>query len=53
MRVGQGHLAAKKWHHRLSEADALGESAITAAIIEDPDLHDHVAKGLYEAELSA
>ena len=52
MRIGQGHLAAKKWRRGLSEADALGPDAIMAAIIEDADLHDHVAKGLYEAKLS-
>ncbi len=51
MRIGQGHLSANKWHRGLSEAQALGEAAITAAIIDDPDLHDHVAKGLYEAKL--
>jgi hypothetical protein len=53
MRIGQGHLAAKKWHHGLSEAEMLGNNAITAAIIDDPDLHDHVTKGLYEAGLVA
>lgn len=53
MRIGQGRLAAKKWHRGLTEAEALGDSAITAAIIDDPDLHDHIAKGLYEAKLSA
>lgn len=53
MRIGQGHLAAKKWHRGLTEAEALGESAITAAIVDDPDLHDHLAKGLYEAKLSS
>lgn len=51
MRKGQGDLAAKKWHRGLSEASLLGEEAIAAAIIENPDLHDHVMKGLYEAEL--
>jgi hypothetical protein len=29
----------------------LGEETITAAIVEDPDLHDHLTKGLYEAKL--
>ena len=53
MRIGQGHLAAKKWHRGLSEADLLGDQAITAAMIEDADLHDHVMKGLYEAKLAA
>lgn len=53
MRIGQGHLAAKKWHRGLSEAEALGENAITAVIIDDADLHDHITKGLYEAGLSS
>ena len=53
MRVGQGHLAAKKWRRGLSEAERIGESAMTAAIIDDPDLHDHLAKGLYETKLSS
>jgi hypothetical protein len=52
MRIGQGHLAAKKWHRGLSEAQTLGQDAITAAIVDDADLHDHLAKGLYEANLS-
>jgi hypothetical protein len=53
MRIGQGHLAAKKWHRGLSEAELLGAEAITAALIDDSDLHDHLTKGLYEAKLSS
>ncbi len=53
MRIGQGHLAARNWHRGLSEAEALDETAITAAIIDDPDLHDHLAKALYEAKLAS
>jgi len=53
MRVGQGHLATKQWHRGLYEAEALGENTVTAAIIEDADLHGHLAKGLYEAGLSS
>lgn len=53
MRIGQGHLAAKKWDHGLSEAEMLGDNATKAAIIDDPDLHDHVSKGLYEVNLAA
>jgi len=53
MRVGQGHLAAKKWHRGVSEAEALGENTVTATIIEDADLHDHLTKGFYETKLSA
>ena len=52
MRIGQGHLAAKKWHRGLSEAALLGDQTIMAAIIEDADLHDHIMKGLYEAKPS-
>jgi hypothetical protein len=52
MRIGQGHLAAKKWHRGLSEAEALGQDVITAALMGDVDLHEHLAKGLYEAKLS-
>lgn len=52
MRIGQGHLAAKRWHRGLSEAEALGENTVTEAIIDDADLHDHLAKGLYEAKIS-
>ncbi len=53
MRVGQGQLAAQKWHRGLSEAAALGDATVTATIIEDVDLHDHVLKGLYEANVSS
>jgi len=53
MRIGQGHLAAKKWHRGLSEAEMLAGDTITAAIIEDSDLHDHLTKGLYEAKLAS
>lgn len=53
VRIGQGDLAAKKWHRGLSEASLLGDETIAAAIIEDPDLHDHIMKGLYEAELAS
>lgn len=53
MRIGQGQLAAKKWHRGLTEADALGDSATIAAIVDDPDLHDHLAKGLYETKLAS
>jgi len=51
MRIGQGHLAAKKWHRGLTEAEALGDEAATAAVLDDPDLHDHLVKGLYELNL--
>jgi hypothetical protein len=52
MRLGQGDLAAKKWHRGLSEAELLGEETIAAAILENPDLHDHIMKALYEIKLA-
>jgi len=48
-RVGRGDLTAQQWHRGLTDAGVLGESA-TAALLEDPDLHDHLIKGLYELE---
>jgi len=53
MRIGQGRLAAKKWDRGLTEAEVLGEDTITTAIVEDTDLHDHIAKGLCGAKLSS
>ncbi len=53
MRIGQGHLAANRWQRGLAEAESLGDETVTATILEDADLHDHLAKGLYEAKLSA
>ena len=50
MRVGQGQIAAKKWNRGLAEAVTLSDDTITAALIEDPDLHDHLMKGLYETK---
>jgi hypothetical protein len=52
MRVGQGELAAKKWNRGLTEALTLGDDTVTASLLEDPDLHDHLMKGLYEAKLA-
>ena len=53
MRIGQGDLAVQKWHRGLVEAATLGDTAVTAALIEDADLHDHLMKGLYEAKLAS
>ncbi len=53
MRIGQGHLAAKKWHRGLTDAQLLGDEAIGAALLDDVDLHDHLSKGLYESNLAA
>jgi hypothetical protein len=50
MRVGQGQIAAKKWNLGLAEAGTLGDDTITAELMDDPDLHDHLMKGLYETK---
>jgi hypothetical protein len=52
MRVGQGDLAAKTWHRGVTEALRLGDDTVSAALLEDPDLHDHLMKGLYETKLA-
>ncbi len=48
MRMGQGDFGINDWDQGLSEAELLGEETVTAALIEDLDLHDHITKGLYE-----
>ncbi len=53
MRIGQGDFAPNKWHRGLSEANLLGDETVTGAIVENPDLHDHIMKGLYEAEAAS
>lgn len=53
MRVGQGQVAAKQWHRGLQEAQSLGDATVTSVLIEDPDLHEHLLKGLYEADRAA
>jgi len=53
MLIGQGQLAPNQWHRGLADAEALGDEAVTTAILEDVDLHDHIAKGLYEIKLAA
>lgn len=53
MRIGQGHLAVKDWERGLSEAEGLGDETTAAEMIGDVDLHDHITKALYEADLSS
>ena len=52
MRVGQGDLAAQEFHQGISEAETLGDETVTALLMEDADLHDHLMKGLYDAKLA-
>jgi len=48
--IGQGQLAVAEWQGGLSEAERIGDETIAASLIDDADLHDHLAKGLYEAK---
>ncbi len=50
MRIGQGDLAAEEWQRGMSEAELLGDATLTAALMEDADLHDHLEKGLFESK---
>ncbi|MGO9172099.1 MAG: DUF3775 domain-containing protein [Rhodomicrobium sp.] len=51
MRIGQGDLAVQEFCRGTGEAATLGDETVTASLIEDPDLHDHLMKALYEAKL--
>ena len=51
MRAGQGDLAVQEFYRGVREAAALGDETVTASLVEDADLHDHLMKGLYEAKL--
>ena len=51
MRIGQGDLAVQKFYRGTGEAATLGDETVTASLIENPDLHDHLMKALYEAKL--
>lgn len=52
MRLGQGQLAPGEFRRGLTEAAAAGDQTIAGAMIDDPDLHDHLLKGLYELKLT-
>ncbi len=52
-RLGQGDLAVQHWHRGVTEAATLGDEIVMAYLIEDPDLHYHLTKGLYEAKLAS
>ncbi len=53
VRIGQGHIGAKELRQGASEAYRIGDEAASNAMLEDADLHGHITKALYEADLSA
>jgi hypothetical protein len=52
-RIGRGDLAAGQWPDGMEEATRLQDETLTAALVEDPDLHDHLVKGLYVSKLAS
>lgn len=48
MRVGQGDLAMQTWDRGIADAERLGDDVVTSSLLEDPDLHHHLTKGLYK-----
>jgi hypothetical protein len=48
VRIGQTDLAAGDWDRVLADTLSLGDDTIATALLEDPDLHEHIVKGLYE-----
>jgi hypothetical protein len=49
--IGRGDLAARQWPDGMDEATRLEDDTVTASLVEDPDLHDHLVKGLYVSKL--
>jgi hypothetical protein len=47
MRLGQGDLAMQTWDRGIADAERLGDDVVTSSLMEDPDLHHHLTKGLY------
>lgn len=46
--TGRGQLAILDWDQALAEASVMSDEAIAGRLLEDPDLHDVLRKGLYE-----
>jgi hypothetical protein len=46
--TGRGRFAILNWEAALAEAAALSDAIIAARLLEDPDLHEVLRKGLYE-----
>jgi hypothetical protein len=48
MRIGKGDFAEGDWDRALADSNSLTDDTIAGAIVENPDLHDHLMKALYE-----
>lgn len=51
MQIGRSDLAGGDWQRLLDESVLLDDKTITAALTENPDLHRHLAKGLFELKV--
>jgi len=51
--TGRGQFAIMNWEIAVAEASGLSDAAIAARLLEDPDLHDVLRKGLYELGAAA
>jgi hypothetical protein len=47
-RTGRGDVTVRDWEETISSASMLTNDDIAADLLGDPDLHDHLRKGLYE-----
>ncbi|HEY0183213.1 MAG TPA: DUF3775 domain-containing protein [Rhodopila sp.] len=45
--IGRGSLAVSRWDHAIDTAEALPGDCVIGNLLDDPDLHDHLRKGLY------
>jgi hypothetical protein len=48
MATGRGDFAAEAWERAVAAASPLGDTEITAALADEPDLHTFLSKGLYQ-----
>jgi hypothetical protein len=46
-RIGRGDLAILDWERAIGEASALTDDDIVAGLLDEPDLHELLRKGLY------
>lgn len=46
--VGRGDVAMRGWDEALAGASALSNDDLVAGMVAEPDLHEHLRKGLYE-----
>lgn len=53
MRIGSGDLGLSDWDSGANAAPALTDEDLAMNLVGDPDLHDHLRKGLYALDAAA